>query len=178
MSEQDTQVIDSTTTETTVQEPEIVLEETTEEETVESLKEKLAEKDAQLLKEAEARRQLTARAKAAESKVAKPVETPQINNKIDNEMIERTVLKSQGMSEELLSELVALSKVRGKSLLDTQSDPIFVALKESKEAEAKSAKAKLGASRSSGTVKVQKDFNSPNLSEEEHRELWKRSQGR
>ena len=174
------QVIDSTTTEPQEQELEITLEETTEEETVESLKAKLDEANAKLEKEAEARRQLTARAKTAEAKAVKPIEKPQtqINNGIDLATMEKTILKSQGMSDELLNELVALSKVRGKSLLDTQSDPIFIALKESKEKEEKSAKANLGASKGSGSVKKGKDFNTPNLTEEEHKEMWKNSQGR
>ncbi len=82
------------------------------------------------------------------------------------------------MSDELLTELVALSKVRGKSLLDTINDPLFVALKSQKEEESKSAKAKLGASKGSGSAKVGKDFNTPDLSPEEHKELWNKSQGR
>lgn len=163
------------TNEATEQEP-VVLEETTEEETVETLKAKLAEKDELLAKEAEARRQLTARAKTAEAK-AKPV-APQLSNGIDETMIEKKILKSQGMSDELLTELVALSKVRGKGLIDTQSDPIFIALKESKDKEEKSAKANLGASKGSGSVKKGKDFNTPNLTDEEHKEMWKQSQGR
>ena len=173
------QVIDSTTNETQEQELELTLEDTTEEETVESLKAKLAEKDAQLEKEAEARRQLTARAKTAEAKAVKPIEKPQqINNGIDLATMEKTILKSQGMSDDLLNELVALSKVRGKSLLDTQSDPIFIALKDAKDAEAKKAKANLGASKGSGTVKTTKGFDTPGLSVEEHKEMWKQSQGR
>ena len=180
MSEQDKEVTESTTNDTQEQELEITLdEETTEEETVESLKAKLAEKDAQLAKEAEARRQLTARAKTAEAGKAKPVANPQsLNNGIDLATMEKTILKSQGMSDDLLEELVALSKVRGKGLLDTQSDPIFIALKEAKESEAKKAKAKLGSSKGSGTVKKEKSFETPGLSEEEHKEMWKQSQGR
>lgn len=159
------------------QELEINLEEETVEETVESLKEKLA-------KEQEARRQLTARAKIAEEKLKASapapvkVNPPTINNGIDEATIERKILKSQGMSDELLEELVALSKVRGKSLLDVQSDPIFIALKDAKEAESKKAKATLGSSRSSGVVKNEKSFETPGLSEEEHKEMWKKSQGR
>ena len=68
--------------------------------------------------------------------------------------------------------------MRGKSLLDTVSDPLFIALKESKEADAKSAKAKLGVSRGSGTVKTEKSFDTPGLSEEEHKELWKNRQNK
>lgn len=173
------QVIDSTTTETQEQELELNLEETTDEETVESLKAKLEEANAKLEREAEARRQLTARAKTAESKVVKPTEKPQqINNGIDETTIEKKILKSQGMSDELLEELVALSKVRGKGLLDTQADPIFIALKDAKEAEAKKARANLGTSKGSGTVKTTKGFNTPGLSDEEHKELWRQRQGR
>ena len=160
------------------QEPEleITLDDTTDEETVESLKEQLA-------KEQEARRQLTARAKIAEEKLkATPapvkVNPPTLNNGIDEVTIEKKILKSQGMSDELLEELVALSKVRGKGLLDTQSDPIFIALKESKEAETKKSKASMGASKGSGTAKKDKTFNTPGLTEEEHKEMWKSSQGR
>jgi hypothetical protein len=159
------------------QELEINLDETADEETVESLKEKLA-------KEQEARRQLTARAKAAEDKLKAsapaPVKVvpPTLNNGIDLATMEKTILKSQGMSDDLLEELVALSKVRGKGLLDTQSDPIFIALKEAKESEAKKAKANLGSSKGSGTVKKEKSFDTPGLSEEEHKEMWKQSQGR
>jgi hypothetical protein len=172
------QVNDSTTTETTEQETEITLDETTEEETVESLTAKLSEANAKLEKEAEARRQLTARAKTAEAKAVKPVAPQVVNNGIDETTIEKKILKSQGMSDELLSELVALSQVRGKSLLDTQSDPIFIAFKEFKEKEEKSAKANLGASKGSGSIKKGKDFNTPNLTPEEHKEMWKTSQGR
>lgn len=159
------------------QEPEleINLEDETVEETVDSLKEKLA-------KEQEARRQLTARARVAEEKLkaTAPVKVipPTINNGIDEATIERKILKSQGMSDELLEELVALSKVRGKSLLDVQSDPIFIALKDAKESEAKKAKANLGTSKGSGSVKSEKSFGTPGLSEEEHKEMWKKSQGR
>ena len=54
------------------QELEINLDEPTAEEVVATLKAQLAEKEALLAKEAEARRQLTARAKDAESKISAP----------------------------------------------------------------------------------------------------------
>jgi hypothetical protein len=172
------QVIDSTTTETQQQEVELNLDNVSvEEETIESLKIRLEEAEAQLVREAEARRQLTARAKAAEAKPAQVVK-PQINSTLDETMIEKKILKSQGMSDELIEELATLAKVRGKGLLDTQDDPIFAALKDAKEAEIKKSKATLGTSKGSGSVKASKDFNSPGLSEEEHKEMWKQSQGK
>lgn len=176
MSEQDEQVVDSATSGSQEQELEINLGETTDEDTVESLKAKLEEANAKLVKEAEARRQLTARAKSAEAKPAQV--KPQINNQLDTATVEKLLLKSQGMSDELLGELETLAKVRGKSILDTQTDPIFVALKEAKEAEVKKSKATLGTSKGSGTVKATKDFNTAGLSDEDHKELWKQSQGR
>ena len=173
--ENNEQVNDSAIIETLDKELEVNLEETTEEETVESLKAKLAEKDLQLVKEAEARRQLTARAKAAETKSSPK---PQINNPISDLQIERKILKSQGMSDELLNELVALSTVRGKSLLDTQSDPIFIAIKDSKDAEVKANKAKLGASKGSANVKTEKGFGTPGLTDEEHKALFRERMGK
>lgn len=163
-------------------EPEIEVEEPIvdiEEEDVETLKQKLADAE-------EAKRQLTARAKKVEAenkalKGTKAEPTPPVISKqpvLSEDAIDERLLKSQGMSDELLEELKALAKVRGKSLLDTQSDPIFKTIKEAKEAEAKSQKAKLGASRGSGSVKKEKTFNTKGLTPEEHKQLWLESEGR
>jgi hypothetical protein len=115
--------------------------------------------------------QVLARAKKAEALLRqKPTIT---NNPLTDEDIEAKILKSQGLNDELLNELKALSKIRGKSLIETQNDPLFIAIKEQKEAEVKSQKARLGASKGSGSVKKEKDFNSPGLSDTEHKEMWK-----
>ena len=60
----------------------------------------------------------------------------------------------------------------------SNADQIFVTMKEKREAEDKNAKAALGASRGSGQVKIKKSTTSPNLSSEEHRELWLKQNGR
>lgn len=172
---------EETTNETQVeqQEGQTVEEETTEEITEETQSESTEETPEAKLAKAEAEaakyRRLFEKSQKQKSTVS-----PQknINNPVDDAMIEKKILKSQGMSDELLGELETIAKVRGKGLIDSQTDPIFIALKDSKEAEAKSAKAKLGASKGSGTVKPQKGFNTPGLSDEEHKEMWRQSQGR
>ena len=128
-------------------------------------------------------RQAVARAKKAEAELKalkgepKEAKAPQVTNGLDDDTVERKILKSQGVSEELLDELSALAKVRGKSLLDTLDDPIYLKIKESKEEEAKEKKAKLPSSKGAGTVKSKKDTTTSNLTEEEHKALWRESMG-
>lgn len=147
-------------------------------EDVETLKAQIAEKDAALAREAEARKQLTARAKKAEAEANALKGTANdsathTNNPPSSEAIDERILRDKGMSEELMSELKALAKVRGKGLIETQADPIFVALLAQKEAEAKAEKAKLGASKGSGSARKEKNFNSAGMTDEEHRAMWK-----
>lgn len=160
--------------EATSSEEEVVLEETTDIEDVEAIKVKLAEAE-------EAKRQLTARAHKAEAEnktlKSKSAEASQVNsNALSADDVDAKILQSQGMSEDLITELKVLAKVRNTSILATQLDPIFVAIKEKKEAEEKNAKASLGASKGSGQVKAKKTASTPNLSPEEHKELWLKEQ--
>lgn len=162
--------------EATNSEEEVVLEETTDVEDIEAIKGRLMEAE-------EAKRQLTARAHKAEAEAkalkAKSAEAPQINsNALSADDVDVKILQSQGMSEDLITELKALAKVRNTSILATQLDPIFIAIKEKKEAEDKNAKASLGASKGSGQVKPKKTAQTPNLSPEEHKELWLKENGR
>lgn len=119
------------------------------------------------------------RAKEAEAKVkefkAQPSAQPtqQINNVPSHEDIEVTVLKAQGIDAQLLDEMKALAKVRGKSVLEMKNDPIIVAIREQREAQAKAEKAKLGASRGSGQNKPGKTITSTGLSPSEHKNLWR-----
>ncbi len=105
----------------------------------------------------------------------KPEEKVINNNQINDEVIEAKILKAQGIDDVMLGEMKALAKLRGKSLLDIQNDPILKAMKEVKEAEERSKQSKLPASRNSSTVKAQKTMQSAGLSAEEHKELWRAS---
>lgn len=165
MSEQDNQVVEATSSDETV-----VLEDTTEvvTEDVDALKVELA-------KAKEAQAQILARAKKAEAelKSAKSQASPQLTNTPTDEAIQTQILMAQGLSEELLSELKAVASVRKVSLIQAQSDPIFMAIKERKEAEAKSVKANLGASKGSRQEKKEKTFTTEGLSPEEHKAMWR-----
>ncbi len=80
-------------------------------------------------------------------------------------------LRVNGMSKELLEQLKKVAAVTGKDLVDTQSDPIFIALKETIEKDKKREDASLPASRGAGTVKPKVGFNTPNLTREQHMAL-------
>lgn len=180
MSEQDNQVAVATNTDDT-QDVDLNLEDLNIEDT-----EQVEDVDVDALKEQLQKRetfakQAIARAKKAEAELKALKNTAtQITNKPQDsqEAIEKTVLKAQGMSDELLASLEKVAKVSGKSLLDAQNDPIFLALKQAKDEEVKAEKAKLGASRGSASVKKEKSFNTPGLSEAEFKELWKAKMGR
>lgn len=180
MSEQDTEQLEAITPDDE-QDVEENLDDT---EDVEALKE-------QLEREREARRQLTARAKKTEAELKSlkvsqapktesqsPTQLKNTNNALTEDDIDARVLRLQGMSEEMLTKLKTVAKATGKTLIEAQSDDIFIAIKEKVEAEEKAAKAKLGASKGSGTVKKGKDFSSPGLSDEEHKALWREKNGR
>jgi len=154
-----------------------VIEETVEVETTEETPEEVVEETVPKSQF----NQVLARAKKAEEALKKA--NPQnITNKqttvspSTNDM-EAMVLKAQGMPNDLLDELKAVAKARGKTLLDSVNDPIFVAIKSQKETETKALKAKLGASKGSSSVKKEKSINSVGLSEEEHKALWRENRG-
>lgn len=164
------EVIDSST------DTEQVVTETTGTETEEVSTQEESEVDAAKLQETN--KKLFERAKKAEAELkalksqvtAKPKTevtqsvSPQLN-------VEEAVLQANGMPDELLTELKAVAKVRGLSLIKAQNDPIFVAVKEKFEQDKKQKDASLPASRGSGAAKPKKDLTTPGLSREEHRKL-------
>ena len=93
-----------------------------------------------------------------------PSTSPQVD-------VEALVLKANGMPDDLLKELKAVAAVRQVSLLDAQTDPIFVAVKEKFESDKKRADASMGAARGGGTIKAKKGLDTPDLTREEHMKL-------
>jgi len=114
--------------------------------------------------------------KKQEKKQVRPVQTAQTNT-LTEEAVEIKILKAQGVTEDQISQLKKIARVNETSVIDAQSDPYFVAWKEAREQEAKANKAKLPAARGSSSVSKAKNFNSPELTEAEHKELWKQRQG-
>lgn len=123
-----------------------------------------------------------ARAKKAEAllvqrkKQAKEVKT-QNTPSLSEEVVEKKILQSQGMSEDLLKQLTKIARVNGTGLIEAQQDPIFIAIKEKAEEDAEKARTRLKASKGSGQVRKGKDFTTRDLTEEEHKQLWRDRQG-
>lgn len=121
--------------------------------------------------------QVLARAKAAEEENKRLKNQPKQNTTNGNatslEQIQEEILKAQGVDKDLLSQMKDLAKLRGTSILDVQSDPIVLALKEAKEKEILAQKARLPASRGSSIVKKEVDMATPGLTPEQHKEIWR-----
>lgn len=120
--------------------------------------------------------QVLARAKRAEDEAKRLKNSPvNINktNSLSPEEVDVKILQSQGYTEELITDLKAVAKARGKSLFAATQDSIFLAIKAEKEAEIKAQKVKLGASKGSGSTRKEKTTVTPNLSDEEHKQLWR-----
>jgi len=173
MSEQDEPVVDTITS--TEEEPDIILDDVEDTEDIEVLKDNLEKaQDAQRLIHLRAKK-AEAQVRDLESQLKTSAHQP-INKQPTDESIQAMILKSQGMSDELLGELKVIAKARGKSVLDTVNDPIFVAIKNQKEQEEKTKRASLPASKGAGQAIVKKGFQSENLTAEEHKAMWKETQ--
>lgn len=136
-----------------------------------------SESEVDVAKLQETNKRLFERAKKAEaelkaSKANKPgaVKTEQQTSPVD---VDERILKSQGMADDLLSELKVIAKIRGVSLIDAQKDSLFVAVKEKFEKDTRVQKASMGASRGSGTVKPKVTADTPGLSREDHMRIAK-----
>ena len=170
--EDENQVLEATSSDEEV----VFEEETTDGEDVEALRVKLEA-------EAEAKRQITARAHKAEAELkalkAKQATAPQESNSnvLSADDVDIKILQSQGLDDESVSYLKKLARVNGSSILAAQTDPIYQAFKSQKEAKEKSEQAALGASRASSKTSKGKTFSTPGISEEEFKELWKKQQG-
>ena len=122
-------------------------------------------------------KKLYARLKAEEAK-AKELEG-KINAKplINNEQISRDelVMIAKGEDEEVIDKAKALAKGANITLKEALNDPLVLAFKEKKEAEAKRQAAQLG---SSGRSIASKEIEvKPDMSQEDHKALWKKMTG-
>jgi len=91
---------------------------------------------------------------------------------------EEAILFAQGLSEEEINHASKIAKVDGTSLTEAVGGDFFKTWKKSNEDKVRSEKAQLGTSKGSPKVEGKKDFNTPNLSKDEHKELFMKSQGR
>ena len=93
------------------------------------------------------------------------------------ETVEEIVLRTQGMEDDLIEPLKKLAKINGQTLVEAQKDPLFIALKEKREAEKKSQEASMGAARGSAQKSPKISFNTPGITDAQHKELWKKTMG-
>ena len=87
--------------------------------------------------------------------------------------IDERILKSQGMNDELLTQLKKIAQIEGVSLIDAQSNELFVAVKDKYEREQKSKAAQMPTSRGSGVQKPKVTLTTPGLTREQHKALLK-----
>lgn len=85
-------------------------------------------------------------------------------------------LIAKGLSDELIDQAKAISAGKGIPLADALKDPLFTAYQTVQAEEKKKEDAKLGASHGSGQEGSSNVFK-PGMTEEEHREAWKKAQG-
>ena len=173
MSENDKEVLEATNSN---EEIDLETEQSNDIEDVEALKRQIEEKDTFA-------RQAVARAKKAEADLKalkeKAGEATQItNNAPSEETIDVKILQSQGLDDEAISYLKKIAQVNGTTLIEAKKDELYKAFEEKREREEKAKKASLGASRGSGAIRKEKSITSPGLSDEEHKELWRKSLGR
>lgn len=123
-----------------------------------------------------------ARAKKAEAlliqnkrKAKQEVKQP---SALTEEAVEEKILRANGLDSESVSQLKKIARLNNSSLLDAQNDPIYIAWKKNDQEAKEKAANRLGASKGSSTVKPKKDFQTPGLTDEEHKEMWKRNEGR
>lgn len=174
MSENDNEVLETTNSN---EEIDLEIEQSNDTEDVEALRKQIEEKDTFA-------RQAIARAKKAEADLKalkeKAGEAPQkiINTAPSEETIDIKILQSQGLDDEAISYLKKIAQVNGSTLIEAKKDELYKAFEEKREREEKAKKATLGASRGSGAVRKEKSINSPGLTDEEHKELWRKQMGR
>lgn len=111
----------------------------------------------------------------AERRDRKAKETPASQS--SDMSVEETVLKTLGMDDDSLAYLKKVAAVNGLSLAEAQKDQLFVTYKQIQEQELKAKEAAVGASKGSGQKSKTVSFSSPNLSEDQHKALWKKAMG-
>ncbi len=136
-------------------------------------------------------RQAVARAKKAEAEAkalrekyeGKQEATQNTTNTLSTQDVEVRILQAKGTPPEeieMLKKLATLKAVEtGKevSLITMESDDYFLTFKEKRDATIKAEKARLGASKSGGSMKAEKTFNTQGISDDDHKAMWRVSQG-
>ena len=92
-------------------------------------------------------------------------------------LVEEKVLKSMGMDDESLAYLKKIAALNGQTLGEAQKDNVFLNWKAVREQAQKVKEAQVGASKGSGSRSQQPTFTTQGLSQEQHKEMWKKAMG-
>lgn len=135
------------------------------------------EQDWKAIAEAEKQRRIKAEQAIAKAK-SKPVKKEvSKDNHLQENAIEKTVLRLQGSSKEEIETLEKIAQLNGSSLIEAREDSIFKAWKETQDKEVEVQKASLGASKGSRVQNLSSDqlkdrfFRSENPTKEETRKM-------
>lgn len=113
-------------------------------------------------------------------KATKPNEEPKKETQTAESLSrEEAKLYAKGLEDDEVDRVIKIAKLDGVSLTEAYQSEDFKLYKEKKDREAKRAAAQLGAARGgSANAGQSKDFNTPGLTEDDHKKLWKKSVGR
>ena len=111
-----------------------------------------------------------AEAKLKQKEVVPKSDTPSISK-------EELILIAKGYDEKAIDLLNVIAKGSGVSIKEAQDSELFKSYLDKVALEKKSSKAKLGASNSSGSFQPKAEV-TPNMTKEDHKELWNKKMGR
>lgn len=111
----------------------------------------------------------------AEREKRKATKTPADQN-LDT-LVEEKVLKNMGMDDESLAYLKKVAALNGQSLGEAQKDNVYLNWKAVREQSQKVENAQVGASKGSGSRSQQPTFTTQGLSQDQHKEMWKKAMG-
>lgn len=129
----------------------------------------------ELKKKAELADNYKVRAEKAEAKLKQTVVAPKSNTPSISK--EELILIAKGYDEKAIDLLNVIAKGSGVSIKEAQESELFKSYEEKMAIEKKSSKAKLSASNSSGSFQPKAEV-TPNMSKEDHKELWNKKMGR
>lgn len=119
------------------------------------------------------------RLKELEEEIKKLKETPaQESTQAESVSKEEVILFAQGFSLEEVEKIKTISKLENTGLLAAKESDVFKAWKASADAKKKDEDAELEISTGSPKARKKLDFNTPDLTPEQHRELFKKRFGR
>jgi hypothetical protein len=101
---------------------------------------------------------------------AKPAETPTGLTR------EEGILYSKGFEEDEVEYAQKVATLQGVKLTEAVKDPLFTTWKSNKDADQKKQAAQLGTSKGARTT-IKKSFDTPGLSDEDHKALFKEAIG-